>query len=41
MRIKTWHKAAIGAVLVAGTAGAALAHPSRRRGKQDRTCSLG
>jgi hypothetical protein len=28
MRIKTWHKAALGAVLAAGTAGAALAHHS-------------
>jgi hypothetical protein len=28
MRIKTWHKAALGAVLAAGTAGAAIAHHS-------------
>ena len=28
MRIKTWHKAAIGAVLAVSTAGAALAHHS-------------
>jgi hypothetical protein len=28
MRIKTWHKAALGAVLAAGSAGAALAHHS-------------
>ncbi|MGZ3268269.1 MAG: DUF6152 family protein, partial [Croceibacterium sp.] len=28
MRIKTWHKAAIGAVLAVSTAGVALAHHS-------------